>query len=155
MQLFLSCCWSNLMWFSPKNNHITTLICLAISVRTKVLHDPLVQYSRYLNWYDNIDEFAVLARGGAVALSKLFANHNALEQLTNHKTFCFSKGGPSSNPELIESFVSGWGERYFNHVNYVKNNTIFEPSMRTCSSKPPKQNQDFVKEHNRTKKFLK
>ncbi len=33
--------------------------------------------------------------------SKVFANHNALGQLTNHNTFCFSEGGPSSNPELI------------------------------------------------------
>ncbi len=31
------------------NNYITTLICLAISVRAKVLRDPLVQYSRGLN----------------------------------------------------------------------------------------------------------
>ncbi len=31
--------------------------------------------------------------------SKLFANHNALGQLTNHNTFSFSEGGPSSNPE--------------------------------------------------------
>ncbi len=83
--------------------------------------------------------------------SKLFANHNALGQLTNHNTFRFSEGGPSSNPELIEPFVWGWGERYCNNVKYVKNNAIFEPpSMRACSSTPPKQNQDFVKEHNRT-----
>ncbi len=83
--------------------------------------------------------------------SKLLANHNALGQLTNHNTFRFSEGGPSSNPELIEWFVSGWGERYCNNVNYVKNNAIFKPpSMRACSSTPPKQNQDFVKEHNRT-----
>ncbi len=33
----------------------------------------------------------------------------------------------------------------------MKNNAIFEPtSMRACSSTPPKQNQDFVKELNRT-----
>ncbi len=83
--------------------------------------------------------------------SKLFANHNALGQLTNHNTFHFLEGGPSSNPELIEPFVWGWGERYCNNVNYVKNNAIFEPpSMRACSSTPPKQNQDFVKEQNRT-----
>ncbi len=56
--------------------------------------------------------------------SKLFANHNALGQLTNHNTFRFSEGGPSSNPELIEQFVWGWGERYCNNVNYVKNNAI-------------------------------
>ncbi len=47
-----------------------------------------------------------------------------------------------------ESFVSGWGERYCNNV---KNNVIFVPqSMRACFSTPPKQNQDCVKEHNRT-----
>ncbi len=40
-------------------------------------------------------------------LSKLFANHNALGQLTNHNTFRFSEGGPSSNPELIEPFEAG------------------------------------------------
>ncbi len=48
------------------SNNITTLICLAISVRAKVPRDPLVQYSQVLNWYGNIDELAVLARGGAV-----------------------------------------------------------------------------------------
>ncbi len=58
---------------------------------------------------------------------------------------------PSSNPELMDSFMSGWGEMYFNNVNNVKNNAIFEPqSLKACSSTPPKQNQDFVKEHNRT-----
>ncbi len=47
--------------------------------------------------------------------------------------------------------MSGWGERYCNKVNNVKNNAIFEPpSMRACFSTPPKQNQDFLKEHNRT-----
>ncbi len=145
MQLFLSD-------FSQKNinnNNVTTLICLAISVHAKVLRDPLVQYSRGLNWFGNIDKLAVLARGGAVMPSKLFANHIALGQLTNHNTFRISEGGPSSNPELIETFVSGWGERYCNNVNYVKNYVIFEP-MRACSSTPPTQNQDFVKEHNRT-----
>ncbi len=90
-------------------------------------------------------------RGSTEKLSKLFDNHNALGQLTNHNTFCFLEGGPSSNPELIEPFVPGWGERYCNNVNYVKNNAYFKPpNMRACSSTPPKQNQDFVKEHNRT-----
>ncbi len=38
-----------------------------------------------------------------------------------------------------------------NNVNNVKNNVIFEPpSIRACSSTPPKQNQDFVQEHNMT-----
>ncbi len=47
--------------------------------------------------------------------------------------------------------MPGWGERYCNDVNYLENNAFFEPpSMRACSSTPPKQNQDFVKEHNRT-----
>ncbi len=90
-------------------------------------------------------------RGSTEMPSKLFANHNALGQLTNHNTFSFSEGGPSSNPELIEPFVPGWGERYCNNVNYVQNYAIFEPpSMRACSSTPPKQNKDFAKEHNRT-----
>ncbi len=47
--------------------------------------------------------------------------------------------------------MSESGERYRNNVNYMKNNAIFEPpSMKACSSTPPKQHQDFVKEHNRT-----
>ncbi len=76
---------------------------------------------------------------------------NGIAVGTFDNTFRFSEGGPSSNPELIKSFVSGWGERYCNNVNYVKNNAIFEPpSIRACSSTPLKQNQDFVKEHNRT-----
>ncbi len=50
-------------------------------------------------------------RGSTETPSKLFANHN---------TFSFSEGGPSSNPELIEPFVSGWGERFCNNVNYVE-----------------------------------
>ncbi len=123
------------------------------------MRDPLVQYSRGLN-LAQID-MPILTPDGTCCFgkgrcstempSKLFANHNALGQLTNHNTFRFSEGGPSSNPELIEPFVPGWGERYCNNVNYVKNNAIFEPpSMRACSSTPPKQNQDFVKEHNRT-----
>ncbi len=91
----------------------------------KVLRDPLVQYYQGLNWYGNIDELAALVRGGAVTPSKLFANHNALGQLTNHNTFRFSEGGPSSNLERIEPFVPGWGERYCNNVNYVKSNAIF------------------------------
>ncbi len=41
-------------------------------------------------------------RGSTETQYKLFANHNALGQLTNHNTFRFSEGGPSSNPELIE-----------------------------------------------------
>ncbi len=145
------------MWFSQKkhNNNVTTLICLAISVRAKVLRDPLVQYYRGLNWHMSmwIDMACCFGkgRGSTETLSKLFANHNALGQLTNHNTFRFSEGGPSSNPELIEPFVPGWGERYCNNENYVKNNAIFEPpSMRACSITPPKQNQNFVKEHNRT-----
>ncbi len=90
-------------------------------------------------------------RGNTETPSKLFANHNALGKLTNHNTFHFSKSETSSNLELIESFVSGWGESYCNNVNYVKNNAILEsPKMRACSSTPPKQNQDFVKEHNST-----
>ncbi len=122
-------------------------------MRAKVLRDPVfVQYSQV--WMDIAILTNLLFWQGAGQYwnaSKLFANHNALGQLTNHNTFRFSEGGLSSNPELIESFVSGWGERNCNNENYVKNNAIFEPpSMRACSSTPPKQNQDFVKEHNRT-----
>ncbi len=87
-------------------------------------------------------------QGSSETLSKLFSNHNALGKLTNHYTFRFSEGGPSTNPELIEPFVPGWGERYCNNVNYVKNIVIF--NVLVCSSTNPKQNQDFLKEHNRT-----
>ncbi len=59
-------------------------------------------------------------RGNTETLSKLFANHKAPGQLTNYSTFSFSEGGPSSNPELNEPFVPGWGERYCNNVNDVK-----------------------------------
>ncbi len=105
MQLFL--CMLLTSYLKPdltKNNNITTLICLAISVRAKVLHDPLVQYSRGLNLYGNIDKLAVLVRGGAVlkrclilAVQVGMANHNALGQLTNHNKFNFSEGGPWTN----------------------------------------------------------
>ncbi len=82
--------------------------------------------------------------GNTETPSKLFANHNALGQLTNHDTFRFSGGEPSSNSELMEPFVSGWGERYCNNVNYVKNNAIFEPpSMRACSSTPQNKIKTF------------
>ncbi len=120
----------------------------------KVLHDPLVQYYQSLNWYGNIEELAALVRGGAVTPSKLFANHNALGQLTNHNTFHFSEGGPSSNLERIEPFVPGWGERYCNNVNYVKSNAIFlnHQAWEHLLVHPQNkiQNQHFVKEHNRT-----
>ncbi len=62
------------------NNNVTILICLAISVHAKVLHDHLVQYSRVC--FDK-------GRGSIETLPKLFANHNALGQLTNHNTFRF------------------------------------------------------------------
>ncbi len=98
--------------------------------------------SRGLNWYGNIDKLAVLARDRAILKRRL-----SCLPITTH----FFYGRHSSNPELIEPFVSGWGERYCKNVHYVKNYAIFEPpSMRACSSTPPKQNQDFVKEHNRT-----
>ncbi len=100
----------------------------------------------HVNWYGLLFWQGVLKRH--LSCSPITT---ALGQLTNHNTFSFSEGGPSSNPELIELFVPGWGERYCNNVNYVKNNAIFElPSVRACSSTPPKQNQDFLKEHNRT-----
>ncbi len=118
---------------TKKNNNVTTLICLAISVRAKVLRDSLVQYSRGLNPAQT--DMAILTadgtccfgkgRGSTETKSKQFANHNALGQLTNHNTFRFSEGRLSWNPELIEPFVSGWGERYCNNVNYVKNNAFF------------------------------
>ncbi len=96
-------------------------------------------------WIDMTCRFGK-GRGSTETPFKLFANHNALGQLTNHNTFSFSEDRPSSNPELIEPFVPGWGESYCNIVNYVKNNVIFEPpSMKACSSTPPKQNQDFLK----------
>ncbi len=100
-------------------------------------------------------ELAALARGGAVLKHCL-----SCSPITTHwdsqpiTTFHFSEGGLSSNPELIELFVSGWGERYCNNVNYVKYNAFFEPpSMRACTSTPTKQNQDFkikTKQYNRT-----
>ncbi len=65
--------------------------------------------------------------GGAVTPSKLLANHNALGQLTNHNTFSYSEGVASSNPDLMELFVSGCGERCCDNINYVKNNAIFNP----------------------------
>ncbi len=78
-------------------------------------------------------------KGRGITPSKLFTNQNAVGQLTNPNTFRYSEGGPSSNPELMESFVPGWGERYCNNVNYVKNNAIFvQPSMRACSNYTPK-----------------
>ncbi len=143
-----------------------------------VLHNPLVQYSRGLNWYGNIDKLAVLARGGAILKRCLSCSPKRIGTANQSQHMSFFGGGSSSKLELIEPFVQGWGERYCNpnqqvavmhlevvfqpplkstrrrycnKVNYVKNNAIFEPpSMRACSSTPPKQNQDFVKEHNRT-----
>ncbi len=70
-------------------------------MRAKILHDPLVQYSPGMNCSGK-------GRGNTGKPSKLFANHNALGQLTKHNTFRFSEGGPSSYPELTKSFVSGW-----------------------------------------------
>ncbi len=54
-------------------------------------------------------------------------------------------------PGINEAICVRLGERYYNNVNYVTNNAFFEPPRtRACSSTLPKQNQDFVKEHNRT-----
>uniref|UniRef100_A0A672PZA4 Talin-1-like n=1 Tax=Sinocyclocheilus grahami TaxID=75366 RepID=A0A672PZA4_SINGR len=48
------------------------------------------------------------------------------------------------NALIFKRFVDITREKYCNNVNYVKNNAFFEPpSMRACSSTPPKQNQDF------------
>ncbi len=82
---------------------------------------------------------------------KRFTNHNALGQLTNHNTFRFSESGRSSNPELIGTCVPGCGERYCNNVNYVKKNWFSNhQAWEHVLVHPQKQNQDFVKEHNRT-----
>ncbi len=139
---------------AKNNNNFTTLICLAIFVRAKALRDPLVQYSQGLNWHGyNMSMWIDMAccfgkwRGSTETPSKLFTNHNALGQLTNHNTFRFSEA--FIKPRTNRAVVPGWGERYCNNVN-VKNNAIFEPPSMRCSSTPPKQNQDFVKEHNRT-----
>ncbi len=75
-------------------------------------------------WIDMTCRFGK-GRGSTETPFKLFANHNALGQLNNHNTFSFSEDRPSSNPELIELFVPGWGESYCNIVNYVKNNAFF------------------------------
>ncbi len=113
--------------------------------------------------------------GGQVIISALCRDFSGLSQTcsSNHLDQCASKydcinmaiHGWSvkgvllcfftfriwSNPELIDSFVSGWGDRYCNNVNYVKKKKWFEPpKMRACYSTPRKQNQDFAKEHNRT-----
>ncbi len=96
----------------PDNNNITTLICLVISMHAKSLRDPLVHYSRGLSeliWQYWRTCCSGKGRGNTETPSKLFANHNALGQLTNHNTFSFSEGGLSSNPELIESFAEERG----------------------------------------------
>uniref|UniRef100_A0A672LJ32 Serine/threonine-protein kinase ATR n=1 Tax=Sinocyclocheilus grahami TaxID=75366 RepID=A0A672LJ32_SINGR len=80
-----------------------------------------------------------------------------LQKMTNQPVriylllLLFGKAGLHLIQELFEPFMPDWGERCFNNVKYVKNNVFFEqPIMRACSTTPPKQNQDFVKEHNRT-----
>jgi len=48
-------------------------------------------------------------------------------------------------------FEPDWGERCCNNVKYVKKNAFFEQSsMKSYSITPQKQNQDFLKGHNRT-----
>ncbi len=108
-----------------------------IDIQYWILNINNIQYS------SNIDELVALARGGAVlqseleTQSELFANHNPLGELIK----------PASNRVVCVRL----GREYCNNVNYVKNYAIFEPpSMRSCSRTSPKQNQDFVKEHNRT-----
>ena len=47
--------------------------------------------------------------------------------------------------ELFQQLMADWGERCCNNVKYVKYNVFFaQPSVRSFSSTPPKQNQDFV-----------
>ncbi|PWG73470.1 hypothetical protein DF186_22910, partial [Enterococcus hirae] len=71
--------------------------------------------------------------------------------LTNQNTFCFSGRRAFINPGTNRAICARLGDMYCNSVNYVKNNVFFEPpSIKACSSTPPKQNQDFVKEHNMT-----
>jgi len=78
-------------------------------------------------------------------------SQHTLAQLTNHSTFHISEGGPSFDTGTIQAFMPDWGERCCNNVKYVKNNVFFEqPSIRVCSSTPPKQNPDLVKVYNRT-----
>ncbi len=101
-----------------------------------------------LNWYSKPSCFGK-GRGSIKTPSKLFTNHNA--QLTNHNTFRFFGRWAFFKTGTNRAACSGLGERYCNNVNYVKNNAFLEPPiMIACSSTPPKQNQDFVKEHNRT-----
>uniref|UniRef100_A0A8C1RN26 Beta-1,4-N-acetyl-galactosaminyl transferase 2, tandem duplicate 1 n=1 Tax=Cyprinus carpio TaxID=7962 RepID=A0A8C1RN26_CYPCA len=76
-------------------------------------------------------------------------SQHSMAQLTN-QAFHISEGGPSFDTGT-KPFMPDRGERCCYNVKYVKNNVVFEqPSMRACSSTPPKQNQDLVKEHNRT-----
>ncbi len=118
-----------------------TLVFFSPRAQTSLFGLPKVdkvrkQFILSSNWYGNIN--AILnytradgtcyfgkGRGSTETPSKLFANHNALGQLTNHNTFRFSEGRPSSNPELIEPFVPGWRERYCNNLNYVKKLCVF------------------------------
>ncbi len=71
-------------------------VCLGIKISTKLQISKSTP-NRDISFLKNPPAGREL-----MELIKLFANHNALGQLTNHNTFSFSEGGASSNPELIE-----------------------------------------------------
>ncbi len=100
-----------------------------------------------------LTELAVLARGGAILKRRLscspITTHWDRQPITTH--FVFWKVGLHQTRNKSSRLSQAGEKRGCNNVNYVKNNAIFEPpSMRACSCTPPKQNQDFVKEHNST-----
>ncbi len=142
--------WRMCMWAAYQETMVANLSYLPPHISAK---DRAKQYPDILHeqgWRFRMAEYGS-CHSELWFVYSVTGGNLALYHLINHNTFRFSEGGPSSNPELIKWFVSGWGERYCNNVNYVKNDAIFKPpSMRACSSTPPKQNQDFVEEHNRT-----
>ncbi len=64
--------------------------------------------------------FVSVLTGSTETPSKLFANHNALGQLTNHNTFSFSEGGPSSNLELMKVKWK-WSDMWPSMVTHTRN----------------------------------
>ncbi len=136
---------------------MTTLICLAISVRAKVLHDPLVQY--YFYFIFSRSEFmwqywraccSGKGRGSteteAVRQSQRTETANQSQHISFFGRWAFIK--PRTNRVICVCVLR---KVFVNNVNNVKNNAIFEPpSTRACSSTPQKLNQDFVKENKRT-----
>ncbi len=109
------------MWFIPKkNNNVTTLICLAISsFKFQVLFVTYTTIQRLYNQQWNESDISACkgsaqsscsifsrseliwqywrtccfgkGRGSTETSSKLFANHNALGQLTNHNIYFFGR----------------------------------------------------------------